>query len=184
MLQINSTRESRASFFSQIFFFWLFPLLISGHREPLKQESLEDLQPDFKANHLYRKFAKGLNPEAREENQSYSSSIKGESSSFEMSSPIPVSTQPFVQLEAPKRHILLSAIYAFPSAFLTPIVWTLVLAAGNLGLPFLVSRTISYSQSYSTDNPVPENEGWGLVGATALLLLVIAVATGQVSAVN
>lgn len=89
---------------------------------------------------------------------------------------------PTVSLQAPSRHILLSAIVAFPSAFLAPILWTLVLLGGNLGLPFLVSRIIEFSQSYSSadlaDDPV--REGWGLVGATALLFLVIAVSTGQV----
>lgn len=53
---VNSTHESRASFFSRLLFVWVFPLLWSGFRKPLELADLDSLKPDYYGRHLATKF--------------------------------------------------------------------------------------------------------------------------------
>lgn len=55
-VEINSTCESRASFFSRLFFMWVFPLLWNGFRKPLTMEDLDSLRPEFYGRSLASSF--------------------------------------------------------------------------------------------------------------------------------
>lgn len=55
-VDVNSTHESRASFFSRLLFIWVFPLLWSGFRKPLELADLDSLKPDFYGRHLAQSF--------------------------------------------------------------------------------------------------------------------------------
>uniref|UniRef100_V5EWI6 Multidrug resistance-associated protein n=1 Tax=Kalmanozyma brasiliensis (strain GHG001) TaxID=1365824 RepID=V5EWI6_KALBG len=55
-IDVNSTHESRASFFSRLLFLWVFPLLWKGFRKPLELEDLDSLKPEFYGRSLANSF--------------------------------------------------------------------------------------------------------------------------------
>ncbi|KAJ1028577.1 hypothetical protein NDA16_001743 [Ustilago loliicola] len=55
-VDVNSTHESRASFFSRLLFIWVFPLLWTGFRKPLELADLDSLKPDYYGRHLAHRF--------------------------------------------------------------------------------------------------------------------------------
>ncbi|CBQ71978.1 related to ABC transporter [Sporisorium reilianum SRZ2] len=55
-IDINSTHESRATFFSRLFFLWVFPMLWKGYRKPLEMEDLDSLKPEFYGRSLANSF--------------------------------------------------------------------------------------------------------------------------------
>ncbi|CDS82194.1 related to ABC transporter [Sporisorium scitamineum] len=55
-IDVNSTHESRASFFSRLFFLWVFPMLWNGYHKPLEMEDLDSLKSEFYGRSLANSF--------------------------------------------------------------------------------------------------------------------------------
>jgi ATP-binding cassette, subfamily C (CFTR/MRP), member 1 len=93
----------------------------------------------------------------------------------------------------PSKSLLWALVRAFLPAILLPAIPQAAYTAAQLTVPFLVSDTISFAESYaaasasnpggssSSVSPQPESHGWGLVGAWGLVYLVIAVSAGQLT---
>ncbi|GAC76721.1 multidrug resistance-associated protein [Moesziomyces antarcticus T-34] len=54
--QLQSSHESRASFFSRLLFIWVIPLLWTGLRKPLEMHDLDQLKPEYHGRSLARNF--------------------------------------------------------------------------------------------------------------------------------
>ncbi|EPQ30723.1 uncharacterized protein PFL1_01624 [Pseudozyma flocculosa PF-1] len=81
-----------------------------------------------------------------------------------------------------QRGLLVTLMLAHPLAWFAPIPWMAIDTACKLTLPFLVSATLAFVQSFDHDSaspPQPTAYGWGLGGAFALAYLVLALSTGQ-----
>ncbi|PWN49672.1 hypothetical protein IE53DRAFT_388080 [Violaceomyces palustris] len=204
----RSTRESRAGFLSRMTFFWLVPMILSGYREPLKMENLEPLKPEFGSGKLRESFqgvwfakdaqadsdatppspTKGGYSEARPRASGFSDT-KRISQSDDVSSTFELKDLQGTIKPAPPRRkavqgqgLLWVFFKAFPLALLAPIPPALIYTLAKLALPFLVSRTLTFAQSYGDQKeeaPQPAAYGWGLVGAYGLIYLVIAFSNGQ-----
>ena len=177
-LDVNSTHESRASFFSRLFFLWVFPLLWNGFRKPLELDDLDSLKPEFYGRSLANRFiaswtGTSIEPEkdqaiADPVNLDAIADLKRSPSRSSMdvypleklaSSQTPPSVWPpkpaplFNGTGFPKRQVKRSILHAtfraFPVSALAPIPWKLLLTATELAQPFLVSTTLRFVQSYS-----------------------------------
>lgn len=202
----NSTRENRASFASRMFFLWLFSVIWLGYRKSIEVEDLDVMKGEFKVDRLYSELSRTLfnhksgggdqriNETSDQDSQfqgsskpaSRSSHFHEESEGVEMEdlSKGTERSQPDYLLNLKMKRSLLSAcLHAFPTSILIlPVFWRLVLTAANLALPFLVSHTLDFANSYSkSDDPPsePPATGYALVGATFLVYLVISISTGQ-----
>ena len=205
----HSTREGRASFFSRLTFAWLLPVLLRGYRQPLVMDDIDPMRAQFDANLLYKTFIKQWSgapnaatfslshattsgSEGHSDEKSFKSSNDADSDDIPLEKLSPRGMSSFQSAVAgsrfpPKlnqRGLLWSCIRAFPREFLVPAPWMVAQTACNLALPFLVSRTLAFAQSYddspgSTQTPKPVAYGWGLAGAYGLLYLSLSFATGQ-----
>ncbi|KAN0065467.1 hypothetical protein ACQY0O_001303 [Thecaphora frezii] len=194
-----STREGRASFFSRLTFAWLMPLLWSGYRRPITIEALDPLKPEFGSDVLYRKLVEKWSGDAptahdgwtsidslldldakRAPNDSISDVALEKLSSTAQRKPRPGS-RPF-PVKVDDRGLIVASMLAFPQAFFAPVPWVAVRTGSRLALPFLVSATLSFVQSFGQESKGPAQPtvyGWGLVGAFALVYLCLALSEGQ-----
>ncbi|KAJ7136954.1 P-loop containing nucleoside triphosphate hydrolase protein [Mycena epipterygia] len=77
-----------------------------------------------------------------------------------------------------KHPLLLTLLYAFPSAFLAPIVPTIIFSLAQMAQPVAINDAINFLSSYSTDTPRPVQEGWALAVAFFLIYAISGIADG------
>lgn len=196
-VEVEATKEARASFISKMFFWWLKDLLWTGFRKPLEMEDLDDLGPKYSGRVLGECLSQAWQPQERpsrsDRRRSFFSrraSSKRQDKGIEMAMhELGKKTQPDhdeIEAETPssfgkRRSLLLACFLAFPREILAPVVWRVINLGATLSLPFLVSRTLAFAESYVSDENAeqPAAYGWGLVGAYGLVYLVLAFSTGQ-----
>ncbi|KDN37670.1 P-loop containing nucleoside triphosphate hydrolase protein [Tilletiaria anomala UBC 951] len=167
--------EASATFLSRLGFFWVFPLLARGLQGTIELDTLDPLHPRYATSRLRTKLARNLlasspNPDtcAKADTDSEVDAATQRSSS-----------------NSPQRHLLVACLRSFfVPAILKPALPRLILTAAQLGLPFLISDTIGFINSYrghDAASPPPQAAavGWAIAGAFGLLFFVIAAATGQ-----
>ncbi|TKY91063.1 hypothetical protein EX895_001062 [Sporisorium graminicola] len=177
-IDVNSTHESRAGFFSRLFFLWVFPMLWNGFRKPLEMEDLDSLKAEFYGRSLADKFISSwsgvstpsVQPSAASEQLDSDASVdikhsvsrssaevyrleKLPSQHHNASTPSPqpamlYNGRAFPQSNA-NRGLLWATLRAYPLAALLPVPWKLLLTAAELAQPLLVSTTLAFVQSYS-----------------------------------
>ncbi|SPO23263.1 related to ABC transporter [Ustilago trichophora] len=176
-VDVNSTHESRATFFSRLLFIWVFPLLWTGFRKPLELDDLDPLKPEFYGRSLANSFIAswtGISIEtdayqpseqvddfgvadvkqsaSRSSSEVYpleklASSQTTDSAASRKAAPL------FNGSSFPKRRVQRGLLHAtlrsFPAGVLAPVPWRLLLTATELAQPFLVSATLHFVQTYS-----------------------------------
>ncbi|KAJ9478154.1 putative Metal resistance protein YCF1 (putative) [Pseudozyma hubeiensis] len=177
-VDVNSTNESRASFFSRLLFIWVFPLLWNGFRKPLEMEDLDSLKPEFYGRSLAKSFIASWSGIPNEPQQSRpASEFLDDGTSIDLkhnasrssAETYPLEKLPSHQGQSPaqssetaqlyngrsfprgnaNRGLLWATLRAFPLAALLPVPWKLLLTAAELAQPLLVSTTLAFVQSYS-----------------------------------
>ncbi|KIY73114.1 P-loop containing nucleoside triphosphate hydrolase protein [Cylindrobasidium torrendii FP15055 ss-10] len=142
--------EATASLPERLSFAYLWPLLLRGFKGPISLDQLNDFGLPYTLSSSYAnaRLTKTL-AEAR--------------------TVADVITQP----------IFLPSMKAFFSQFAGPAIPKLFLIATTFTQPFLVSRMLSFIESYSSDDGAREDPalGWGLVGAYAIVYMLIAFST-------
>ncbi|SPO21955.1 related to ABC transporter [Ustilago trichophora] len=174
---VNSTHESRASFFSRLLFIWVFPLLWAGFRKPLELDDLDSLKPEFYGRSLANSFIASWTGVSIETNPSqppeqfdgFGVAEVKQSPSRPSSEVYPLEKLALSQTadsatsrkaaplfkgsSFPKRQVqrglLHATLRAFPVGALAPVPWRLLLTATELAQPFLVSTTLHFVQTYS-----------------------------------
>jgi hypothetical protein len=186
--QRDGTAESRASFLSQLLFLWLWPTIWRGFRAPLQLSDLDDLSFDFKGSLLGRRIASVWQPgtshgatQRRRSWRPWPSEKTSAPQDFEMDEH--EADTPELRSNAsidPPRGLLWVCVLSFPGAVLAPAVPRLIMVAATLAQPYLVSATLTFAESFQ-EGAVPQStsNGWGLVGAYALVFTVLAFSTGQ-----
>ncbi|TKY87161.1 hypothetical protein EX895_003838 [Sporisorium graminicola] len=177
-IDVNSTHESRASFFSRLFFLWVFPMLWNGYRKPLEMGDLDALKPEFYGRSLAEKFIASWSgvPTPSTQASSVPEQLAADTSvdlkhSLSRSSteayplqklasqhaitspPSPAPAMLYNGRSFPKsnanRGLLWATLRAYPLAALLPVPWKLLLTASELAQPLLVPTTLAFVQSYS-----------------------------------
>ncbi|KAJ7610244.1 P-loop containing nucleoside triphosphate hydrolase protein [Mycena polygramma] len=77
-----------------------------------------------------------------------------------------------------KHPLLLTLLYAFPSALLSPIIPTIVFSLAQMAQPVAIHDAIDFLFSYSTDSPHPVQEGWALAVAFFFIYAISGIADG------
>lgn len=177
-IDLNSTHESRASFFSRLLFIWVFPLLWNGFHKPLEMDDLDSLKPEFYGRSLAKSFIASWSnvpfdlahgrTVSEEPSESASLDLKHSTSRSAIEAyPLEkhTSKQQTRSVLSPEhallyngrsfpkananRGLLWATLRAFPLAALLPVPWKLLLTAAELAQPLLVSTTLAFVQSYS-----------------------------------
>lgn len=184
----DGTAESRASFLSQLLFLWLWPTIWRGFRAPLQLSDLDELSFDFKGLSLGRRIASvwlpGSEDAAPQRRRSWRPWPSGKTDAGqELEMDEHDATTPELHSGGsvtPPRSLLLVCLLSFPGAVLAPAVPRMIMVAATLAQPYLVSATLTFAESFQ-DGAVPQStsNGWGLVGAYALVYTVQAFSTGQ-----
>lgn len=180
-IDVKSTYESRANFFSRLFFIWVFPLLWTGFRKPLEIEDLDSLKSEFLGQTLAKEFIAKWTGSSTEHGSDSPASERIEldvkmdlkrEPSHSSSEAYPMekldSGDPIHKIPSHKpsllfdgrsfptrlveRRLLSATLRAFPLAALAPVPWKLLLTACQLAQPMLVSTTLAFVQSYSSAN--------------------------------
>lgn len=207
-VESDATKEARASFISKMFFWWLKDLLWTGFRKPLEMEDLDDLGPKYSGKVLGQRLAEAWQPREEQFPRSGYFARRRSRAKKEGGEELAMhelgkgsldgcgSTQSHRVTNGGNGHthqshrstkkkgrtLLLACFLAFPRELLAPIIWRLINLGATLSLPFLVSRTLAFAESYVSDNDQqqqPAAYGWGLVGAYGLVYLILAFSTGQ-----
>ena len=202
----NRTAEERASLLSRLLFIWLLPTIWLGFRRPLTLADLEPVPTAFRGEklgaQLSRYWDNGAIIQERVEDVDEDTAMQAWASvtsldKIPMTDLLPSTVSapriahdavPSRQLPAQKvvrqsKSLLWALIRAFLGALLLPAVPQAAYTAAQLTVPFLVSDTIAFAQSYAptANAPQPDSHGWGLVGAWVLVYLVIALSAGQLA---
>ncbi|KAJ7205375.1 P-loop containing nucleoside triphosphate hydrolase protein [Mycena rebaudengoi] len=82
------------------------------------------------------------------------------------------------RLRTSRHRLLLTLIYAFPSAFLAPILPTIVWCLAQMAQPVAIHDAIDFLSSYSTDTPRPVQHGWALAVAFLLIYAISGISDG------
>ncbi|KAF7342250.1 P-loop containing nucleoside triphosphate hydrolase protein [Mycena venus] len=77
-----------------------------------------------------------------------------------------------------KRPLLLTLLFAFPSALLSPILPTAVFSLAQMAQPVAIHDAIDFLSSYSTDTPRPVEQGWALAVAFLFIYSISSIADG------
>ncbi|KAJ7240374.1 P-loop containing nucleoside triphosphate hydrolase protein [Mycena haematopus] len=77
-----------------------------------------------------------------------------------------------------KHPLLLTLLFAFPSAILSPIIPTVVFSLAQMAQPIAIHDAIDFLSSYSTDAPRPVEQGWALAFAFFLIYSISSIADG------
>ncbi|GAC76372.1 multidrug resistance-associated protein [Moesziomyces antarcticus T-34] len=156
-------REQTATFIDRLGFLWLFPLLASGIKGTLTLDSLQPLGVSYDPRHLKAELDRHWTGSTRPE------------------------SLPHLFPALRRTHALTLSLLRsfFPALILKPLIPRLILTAAQLALPFLISDTITFVQSYQQGEsagsipPQPPAIGWSLAASFGLLFFVIAASTGQ-----
>ncbi|KAH8918193.1 P-loop containing nucleoside triphosphate hydrolase protein [Atractiella rhizophila] len=76
------------------------------------------------------------------------------------------------------RPLLRTCLVAFAPALVSPVIPTIVNSLATIAQPLLIGDLVTFISSYSSDDPEPAYIGWALVGAFALVFVIIAIANG------
>lgn len=139
-----------ASLYNCSVFWWLNRLFLKGFKNPLTMDNLYPLPPDMASALLRDRLSKAW----------------GKLSSKE-------STDSKDDWGYP---LLRAAAYALKWPLLAPVVVWLALMGFKHSQPFLLSTTVGYVQQKPASRP--KNVGYGLIAATALVYMEIALSTG------
>ena len=133
---------------------WCLPLLWRGFRKPLKLKDLGEIDTSLHTSETWRAFAPQWSV------YRHRAATTNEAAS----------ARTFTRQT--KQPLLMSLFKAFTGKLCAPLLPALIACVSSLGRPLLISRTILFVQSYSSPDPQPLSNGWGLVGAAALTYLV------------
>lgn len=73
-----------------------------------------------------------------------------------------------------KQPLFLALVFAFPTQLAAPILPSLIYSVASMGRPLIISHTVTFVSSYSTDHPQQLADGWGLIGAAFLTYIIYA----------
>ncbi|KAJ7731940.1 P-loop containing nucleoside triphosphate hydrolase protein, partial [Mycena maculata] len=82
------------------------------------------------------------------------------------------------RLHGRKHPLLLTLVYSFPSALLSPIIPTILFSLAQMAQPVAIHDAIDFLFSYSTDTPRPVQEGWALAAAFFFTYAISGIADG------
>ncbi|KAF7378054.1 P-loop containing nucleoside triphosphate hydrolase protein [Mycena sanguinolenta] len=82
------------------------------------------------------------------------------------------------RLRSRKHPLLLTLLFAFPSALLSPIIPTALFSLAQMAQPIAIHDAIDFLSSYSTDNPRPVEQGWALAFAFFLIYSISSISDG------
>lgn len=136
------THEETSSFFAHLMITSVNPVMLRGFRTDLTIQSLGPIHSMYDADHLYEKGAPHWERHC----------ASGKS-----------------------RPLLRTMFSAFGETLLAPILPCIICSLALITQPTLISSVIKFVESYSTGNPAdrqPVANGWGLVGAYALVFII------------
>ncbi|PWN46197.1 P-loop containing nucleoside triphosphate hydrolase protein [Ceraceosorus guamensis] len=200
--------EERASFASRLFFLWLYPTIWKGYKlsktRGLQLTDLDTLAPEYCGNSLRVIMEDAWQPaspaalERRRQRRAVSrrtelfemwkarSNGKKKNDSDSSLAMEDLEMRDVEELDAaqtslppPPHNLVYALAIGFPVSLFLPIIPRLIVTAATLAQPFLVSKTLAFAQSSGTATDSPTAYGWGLVGAYALIYLVLATSNGQ-----
>ncbi|CBQ71964.1 related to ABC transporter [Sporisorium reilianum SRZ2] len=192
----RQTAEQRASFISTIFFFYLLPNLWKGTRQPIELNDIEPLAPSYASRVLEAKLFRewhasaggAAESDASDGDSSYPADVKSvdmENISFsDLASLRTVSASQTTFLPkdpAAKPRLVHASVRAFAGVLFSPLPSKALYTVMTLLQPLLVQETLDFIASYSDDSgkPQPAAFGYGLIGAFALVYLLIALSSGH-----
>ncbi|KAF8217977.1 P-loop containing nucleoside triphosphate hydrolase protein [Mycena galopus ATCC 62051] len=82
------------------------------------------------------------------------------------------------RLRSRKHPLLLTLLFAFPSAILSPIIPTILFSLAQMAQPIAIHNAIDFLSSYSTPSPRPVEQGWALAFAFFLIYSISSIADG------
>ncbi|KAJ6480257.1 P-loop containing nucleoside triphosphate hydrolase protein [Mycena sanguinolenta] len=82
------------------------------------------------------------------------------------------------RLRSRKHPLLLTLLFAFPSALLSPIIPTAMFSLAQMAQPIAIHDAIDFLSSYSTDNPRPVEQGWALAVAFFFIYSISSISDG------
>lgn len=147
---VKPSPESTASLYNRSVFWWLNQLFLTGFRNTLTMNDLYPLPPDMASALLRDRLARTWSR---------------------------ISSRHSIDLVDDRGYLLLrAAASALKWPLFAPVVGRLALMGFKYSQPFLLSTTVDYVQQDSASRP--KNVGYGLMAATALVYLGIALSTG------
>jgi ATP-binding cassette subfamily C (CFTR/MRP) protein 1 len=200
---MQPTTGGSASFLSTMLFWWLKDVIWTGFRRPLEMVNLQNLDAAFEGRMLgarisaiwrdqsdrskeKRGFTSKLKTLFRRQrssttDRSQDQQIAEDSIEMDQLNNLPAKEdEPSVSEEEKQINLLWVCFKSFPLALLEPVFPKLCMTGATLALPFLVRDTLAFAESHTEGNTAqPTVYGWGLVGAYALVYLVLAFSTGQ-----
>ncbi|KAK8847661.1 hypothetical protein IAR55_005520 [Kwoniella newhampshirensis] len=139
--------SATAGLVARYFITWLLPLLYRGYRQPLGMDDLGAIDHSLYSMSTWNAFQ----PSWTNQHARY---IEGKT----------------------KQPLFWACLRAFPAQLAAPLLPSLIYSVASLGRPLIISHTITFVSSYSTDRPQQLADGWGLVAAAALTYVVYALA--------
>lgn len=152
-------KEAVSGPYSIAFFWWLNTLFVRGFRATLTLDDLSTLENEFASDTLSQRM------QAAWEEQTKKTALPSKHT------PISAPKSPSV------RPLLVALVSALAYPLLIPVPARLVFMAFNYAQPFLIMQATNYVQQPESDGDSNNrvNNGYGLIGAAALIYLGIAV---------
>ncbi|WWD21405.1 hypothetical protein CI109_105890 [Kwoniella shandongensis] len=132
-----------AGLVARYFITWVLPLLYRGYRQPLGMDNLGAIEESLYSLSLWKSF----DPSWIHQHSRY---VDGKT----------------------KQPLFWSLVFAFPTQLAAPLLPSLIYSVASMGRPLIISHTITFVSSYSTDHPQQLADGWGLVAAAFLTYIV------------
>ncbi|TKY87148.1 hypothetical protein EX895_003825 [Sporisorium graminicola] len=187
----RQTAEQRASFISRIFFLYLLPNLWKGTKQPIELNDIEPLAPSYASRVLETKLFREWHASAGNvadhnsliDDSSYPADVK-DTDNISLSDLVSLHSVSASQTTfLPKGHrkpmLVRASIRAFAGVLFSPLPSKALFTIMTLLQPLLVQETLDFISSYSSDKPQPAAYGYGLIGAFALVYLLIALSSGH-----
>jgi len=140
--------EGTAGLVSRYFVAWTVPLLWRGYRKPLTAGDLGAIDQSLHSLDTWTALA----PQWSRQKLRHAAGL---------------TSQP----------LLWATLTSFGPVLAAPLLPFLISSVVALARPLIVGQTITFVESFSTADPAPLADGWGLVGATVLTYIVYALST-------